>query len=170
MKIVCAHCQAEGKPGVLGEMAPLGDATATYDICPEHRLRVEAEAGAVTAAVGEEDQGQDGLAIRRFDRARVALPVIGWAPQFLGTALQGVARHVGAGGMMVEFSVEVVRGTLLRVVLSTAQGPLEVEGEVVWTAGHKGVIRHGLAFPEPKESDFVALVVGKTPVEDHAPV
>jgi hypothetical protein len=25
MKIVCAHCQAEGKPGILGEMEPQED-------------------------------------------------------------------------------------------------------------------------------------------------
>ena len=49
MKIMCAHCQAEGKPGVLGEMEP-------------------------------------------FEGVRVSLPVIGWAPQFPGTALQGMAR------------------------------------------------------------------------------
>lgn len=112
---------------------------------------------------------ENGLEIRRFDRVRVALPVIGWAPQFLGTALQGMARYIGARGLMLEFSVEVVRGTLLRVVLSTARGPLEVEGEVVWTAAREGVIRHVLVFPEPKASDFVALVAGKNPLGDSVP-
>jgi hypothetical protein len=63
---------------------------------------------------------------------------------------------------MLEFPVEVVRGSFLRVVLQTRQGPLEVEGEIVWTAFRGGVIRHGFTFPEPKGPDFVALVVGES--------
>ena len=104
---------------------------------------------------------RDGLEIRRFDRVPVAMPVIGWAPQLLGTRLQGMARHVSAGGMMLEFPVELTRGTFLRVVLATVQGPLEVEGKVVWTGSHAGVIRHGLAFPEVKGSKFVEQVLSR---------
>jgi len=159
MKIVCAHCQAEGKSGVLGELEPQEDPTVTYDICPEHRLRVKAEAHVATTGLDEEEEEEGQPEIRCFDRKPVSLPVIGWAPQFIGTALQGMARYVGAGGMMLEFPVEVVRGSLLRVALQTPQGPLEVEGEIVWTTSHGGVVRHGLNFPEPKEPDFVDLLV-----------
>ena len=162
MKIVCAHCQAEGKPGILGEMEPQEDPTVTYDICPEHRLRVEAQARVATAGPHEGEQEEGQPEIRRFDRKPVSLPAIGWAPQFPGTALQGMVRYVGGGGMMLEFPVEVVRGSFLRVVLQTRQGPLEVEGEIVWTAFHGGVIRHGFTFPEPKGPDFVDLVVGES--------
>jgi len=161
MKIVCAHCQAEGKPGILGEVEPQDDPTVTYGICPEHRLRVEAEARVATVGHDEGDQEKGRREVRRFDRKPISLPVIGWAPQFVGTALQGMARYVGGGGMMLEFPVEVVRGSFLRVVLQTPQGPLEVEGEIVWTSFQDGVIRHGLTFPEPKGPDFVALVVGE---------
>jgi len=108
----------------------------------------------------------DGLEIRRFSRVPVALPVIGWVPQLLGARLQGIARHVGAGGMMLEFPVELMRGTFLRVVLATVQGPLEVEGKVVWTGAHEGVIRHGLAFRGAKESEFVEQVTKSAWRED----
>jgi len=43
MKIVCAWCLKEGKPGLMGEMEPKHDPTVSHGICPEHRLQVEAE-------------------------------------------------------------------------------------------------------------------------------
>ena len=161
MKIVCAHCQAEGKTGVLGEMEPKEDSTVTYDICPEHRLRLEEEAGSATTALPVEEHEGRYAEARRYDRVQVAIPVVGRAPQFLDTALPGTARYVSEGGMMVEFPAEIVRGTVLRVILPTAQGPLEVTGEVVWTNVHGSVVQHGLAFPEAKDPDFVVRLVGK---------
>ena len=161
MKVVCARCQAEGRSGLVGEVAPLEDAAVIDGICPEHRLQVDAESDAATADEGDQEGGRG--YIRRFERVPVALPVIGQAPQFLGTALRGMARYVGAGGMMLEFPVEVVQGTVLRVILSTPRGPLEVEGEIVWTSSqsHEGLVRHGLAFREPRDPGFVDLVVGE---------
>ena len=146
---------------VLGEMEPKEDPTITYDICPEHRLRLEEEAGSAAVALPVEEREGKHAEARRFDRLRVALPVVGRAPQFLDTALQGMARYVSEGGMMLEFPVEIVRGTLLRVTIPTAMGPLEVTGEVVWTTVHGGVVQHGLAFPEAKDPDFVVRVAGK---------
>ena len=163
MKIVCAHCQAEGKPGVLGEIEPQDDPTVTYGICPEHRLRVEAEEQVATTTPHKGAQEEDGPKLRRFDRIPISLPATGWAAQYIGTALQGMALYVGGGGMMLEFPVEVVKGSLLRVVLQTPQGPLEVEGEIVWTTFRNGIIRHGLSFLEPKGPEFVDLVTGKKP-------
>jgi hypothetical protein len=160
MKIVCAHCQTEGKTAVLGEMEPQEDLTVTYGICPEHFLQVEEASVATTAPQeGEQEEGQSEAP--HFEGVPVSLAVIGRAPQFLGTALQGMARYVSEVGMMLEFPVEVVPGTVLRVAFQTPQGPLEVEGEIVWTSFHRGVIRHGLAFPEPKRPDFVDLVIGE---------
>jgi len=161
MKVVCARCQAEGRSGLVGEVAPLEDAAVIDGICPEHRLQVDAESDAATADEGDQEGGRG--YIRRFKRVPVALPVIGQAPQFQGTELRGMARYVGAGGMMVEFAVEVVQGTVLRVIFSTPRGPLEVEGKIVWTSSHShgGVIRHGMAFPEPRDPGFVDLVVGE---------
>jgi PilZ domain-containing protein len=108
-----------------------------------------------------EEHGEEHDQTRRFERVPVALPAMGWAPQFQGTALSGMVRYLSEGGLMVEFPVELIRGTRVRVVLPTFQGPLEVEGEIVWTASHGSVIRHGLAFPEPEGPDFIPRVVGE---------
>jgi len=43
MKIICAWCLKEGKPGHMGECDPLDDPSETHAICPEHRQQVEAE-------------------------------------------------------------------------------------------------------------------------------
>jgi hypothetical protein len=48
----------------------------------------------------------------------------------------------------------------MRVFLPTFQGPVEVEGTVMWTDSHESVIRHGVAFPEPKGPDFIQRVLG----------
>ena len=36
MKVICASCRAEGKPGDLGEKAPLDDPSETHGYCPRH--------------------------------------------------------------------------------------------------------------------------------------
>jgi hypothetical protein len=36
MKVVCAWCLQEGKPGDLGEREPLEDPTVTHSICARH--------------------------------------------------------------------------------------------------------------------------------------
>jgi len=43
MKILCAWCLKEGKPGHMGECEPLDDPSETHAICPVHRQQVEAE-------------------------------------------------------------------------------------------------------------------------------
>jgi hypothetical protein len=98
---------------------------------------------------------------RRFERLAVALPVTGWAPQFQGAALTGTVRYLGEGGLMLELPVELIRGSLVRLVLPTFQGLVEVEGEVVWIASHGSVTRHGVAFPEAKGADFIQRVTGE---------
>ena len=95
------------------------------------------------------------------ERVSVSLPVIAWAPQFVNTALRGTARYVSTGGLMLEFPVEVVRGSTLRVVFETRHGPLEVEGGIVWTSFNRGVFHHGLVFTEPKGPDFPDRVAGE---------
>ncbi len=40
MKLVCAWCRSEGKPGVIGEKPPLDDATETHGICQRHQHEV----------------------------------------------------------------------------------------------------------------------------------
>ena len=105
--------------------------------------------------------GMFGLA-RRFERVPVTLPVTGWTTQFQGTALPGTVRYLSEGGLMVEFPVELTRGSLVRLALPTRQGALEVEGTVVWIAFLGSVIQHGVAFLEPKGADFIKRVTGET--------
>ena len=97
---------------------------------------------------------------RRFERLPVALPVTGLASQ---TGVSGKVSYLGEGGLMVEFPVELKRGTSIRMFLPTFQGLVDVEGTVVWTASQGSVIRHGVAFLEPKGADFIKLVTGEKP-------
>jgi len=43
MKVFCAWCQAEGKPGLLREVEPLDDPTETHGICPAHQVQLMAQ-------------------------------------------------------------------------------------------------------------------------------
>jgi hypothetical protein len=65
-----------------------------------------------------------------------------------------MVRSIGVGGILVEFPVEVLPGSTLRMTIQTALGPLELEGRVVWTAATRGVIRHGVAFSGPKRPEL----------------
>lgn len=49
MKVLCAWCEKEGKPALMGEREPLDDPSETHGLCPEHRLQVEAEFARVRA-------------------------------------------------------------------------------------------------------------------------
>ena len=104
-----------------------------------------------------EETPEAGLAppIRRFARVSVALPAIGWASQFAGMPLRGMVRHIAAGGLMVEFPVEVVPGSTLRIHLETRQTAREMTGKVVWTAADGDTIRHGVSFLEPQDLEFL---------------
>jgi CheY-like chemotaxis protein len=100
-------------------------------------------------------RGND-LEHRRFPRIRVTLPVTGRAPQYPGLDLRGTVRDVGRGGLMAEFPVVLVPGSLVRLTLQTRQGLLEELARVVWVKTAEGTVRHGFAFPEPKVRDFAA--------------
>ena len=106
----------------------------------------------VVPRVGTKPARRPGATAKRsqFARTPVSLPVTGRAPQLPGTRLRGIVRSLGIGSMLVEFPVEVLPGSLLRVTVQTALGPLELEGRVVWTTATGRVIRHGLAFPRAK--------------------
>ncbi len=154
MKVMCAHCAKEGKPALIRETEPLDDPMITHGICAEHRRLLYQEIEGMRKQMAAPGS-------RQYGRLSVALPVIGWAPQFQGTALPGMVRYLSEGGLMVEFPVELMRGTRVRVALPTVQGSLEVAGNIVWTVPHGRVIRHGLAFPEPEGPDFIPRVVGE---------
>jgi hypothetical protein len=44
MRVVCAWCQREGTPALLGEREPLDDPTETHGICERHRRHLLADA------------------------------------------------------------------------------------------------------------------------------
>ena len=106
--------------------------------------------------MGSQGAGQttENLWRRRFPRLPVSLAVNGEASEWSGQALRGNLCNVGAGGMMMELPVELVPGSAMRAVLETRRGRMEVEGRVVWTCATGDRVRHGLAFPEPKDPDF----------------
>ena len=39
VKVICAWCDAEGRPGYLGEREPLDDPSLTHGVCVRHRRR-----------------------------------------------------------------------------------------------------------------------------------
>ena len=119
----------------------------------ENDRQIQGEAREVEERMSgpEEQQGE-----RRFMRFPVFLPVIGRCPQLDHGEILGVVRNVSAGGLMVEFPVELGPGRAMDLALLTERGPLEVEARTVWTAIGGGTVRHGLAFPQPKERDFAA--------------
>jgi len=39
MQIICAWCRREGRPGLLGQKAPLDDPSETHSVCERHRRR-----------------------------------------------------------------------------------------------------------------------------------
>jgi hypothetical protein len=40
MIVVCAWCQAEGRPHVLAEREPFEDRSATHTVCAHHRAKL----------------------------------------------------------------------------------------------------------------------------------
>ncbi len=50
MKVLCAWCQREGKPALLGEREPFDDPKETHGICGEHAHRLMAELGPTSLA------------------------------------------------------------------------------------------------------------------------
>ncbi len=91
---------------------------------------------------------------RRFARFPVDVPVIAQALQFPARKLHGMIRNVGRGGLMAEFAIQLVPGSLVGLSLHTRDGMREETGRVVWQKTTRGVVQHGFAFPTPKEQDF----------------
>ena len=95
-----------------------------------------------------------GLGKRRFFRLPVPLGVMVKVPGGSGQELLGSAQNISAGGLMADFPIEFSSGSLIRIILNTRRGPIEVDCRVTWTAPSGGNVRHGLAFLETKERDF----------------
>ncbi len=91
---------------------------------------------------------------RRFLRLPVFLPVTARGPHLGVTVLHGVVRTVSAGGLTAEFPVSVAPNSVLALVLQTREGPVEVEGRVVWSRAIGTTNHHGIAFFEPKPLEF----------------
>ncbi len=63
MRVICAWCQAEGRPALLREVEPLDDPTETHGICAAHQRRLLTELRFRTAAgpQGPAPEGAAGL-------------------------------------------------------------------------------------------------------------
>ncbi|HSD50318.1 MAG TPA: response regulator [Candidatus Methylomirabilis sp.] len=96
--------------------------------------------------------------VRQFERFAISLPAVGWAAQYPGKVIEGVVKDISAGGFMAELSVRVALGNTVDLVLDTQLGALELKGRVVWNAVSGQPGRHGLAFSNPKSTEFVATL------------
>ncbi len=91
---------------------------------------------------------------RQFGRFPVSFPILVQGERLPGHEVAGTVRNIGAGGLMAELPLEMVPGSAMGFLLQTRRGPLAMEGRVVWTAVIHGMVRHGVAFPEPQGEDF----------------
>lgn len=91
---------------------------------------------------------------RRFPRIAVACPVLAQVPGLPGRPLRGMVRNISRGGLLAEFPVKLVLGNQVELTLDTPEGPLHETGKVVWETGSGDLVRHGIAFLEPKGSSF----------------
>jgi len=95
---------------------------------------------------------------RRFVRLPVAVDVTGTALQFPDRNLRGTVRDIGRGGLMAEFPVELVPGSLIQLSLSAPSGPIQDTGRVIWSTKTAHLVRHGVAFPEVKARGFADAI------------
>ncbi len=91
---------------------------------------------------------------RRFPRFAVTCPVLARVPQFPGRDLRGIVRNISRGGLLAEFSVELVAGSQVELTLQTTRGALPETGRVVWAIASTDVVQHGIGFLEPKGPSF----------------
>jgi hypothetical protein len=91
---------------------------------------------------------------RRFVRFPVTVPVVGRAAQVGELELRGTVRNISGGGLMAEFAIQVQHGSTVYLTLEAGEGPLPVEGRVLWVDHPGERIRHGVAFPDPKGYAF----------------
>ncbi len=91
---------------------------------------------------------------RRFPRVAITCPVLARVPQFPGRDLRGIVRNVSRGGLLAEFPVELVLGSRVELTLETPQGPHPETGRVVRAIASGDVVRHGIAFLQPKGPGF----------------
>jgi hypothetical protein len=88
---------------------------------------------------------------RRFVRFTVVVSAVGRAAQVGEMEFQGTVRNISGGGLMAEFPVQVRHGSTVHLTLQAGEGPLPVEGRVVWVDPPEERTRHGLSFPDPKK-------------------
>ncbi|HWT83282.1 MAG TPA: PilZ domain-containing protein [Candidatus Methylomirabilis sp.] len=91
---------------------------------------------------------------RRYVRMSVSLPIIGRAAEFGERELLGMVRNIGGGGVMAEFPVWIVPGSVVHLTLQTPHGPVAFTGEVAWADPRGTPIAHGIAFREPHGDAF----------------
>jgi hypothetical protein len=95
---------------------------------------------------------------RRFVRFPVALQVRGRAEELGEVELEGTVGNVSRGGLMAELVHQVRHGSTVYLTLHAGEERLPVEGRVVWVDSSGQGIRHGVAFPDPREYFFALQV------------
>ncbi len=96
---------------------------------------------------------------RRYVRLSVFLPTVGRAAEFGERELHGTVRNIGEGGLMAEFPVWIVPGSVVHLTLQTPQGPVALTGEVAWAGPPGPRVGHGIAFRDPCGDTFVRALV-----------
>ena len=120
----------------------------------ESLTRSHRKDGAAPVDDDQEGQAEINRARRRFARFSVSLPALVRASQLGEQAVPATVWTVSAGGLTMDLPVALATGTSVALVLQTRQGPLDLEGRIVWAHPTKDVVFHGLAFPEPKDQEF----------------
>ena len=151
MKVVCVYCEAEGTPALIEESEPMGNPAVTHGMCARHRQRLRQEIESLRQEIGTRPT-------RRFGRHAVTLPAVAYVSQMDAGVLLGTVRTIGDGGMLAEFSIEIPKGSLVRVSVQLPLASLELEAQVVWVAKNETVVRHGLAFTAPKPRGFASTL------------
>jgi hypothetical protein len=54
MKVICAWCEAEGRPAVVREKEPVEDPDETHGVCKEHKAKLNMPDDPAVAPFSEE--------------------------------------------------------------------------------------------------------------------
>ena len=144
MRVVCTYCEAEGRPSLIGELAPLDDSRISHGICAAHQTEITEKH-------------------RRFTRFPVDLRVTCHAPLRAGEDLQGAIREIGRGGLKVELPVSLLPGSTIHLTIDTPEGSLAEIAQTVWVRPAGESIQHGFSFLQPKHCGFAREIYRKSP-------
>lgn len=93
---------------------------------------------------------------RRHIRFPVEMPVhVIPAPSLLASKEQrGMVLNLSAGGLMFDAPGPIRAGSRVRLILDTTQGPVTLEGRIVWVRHVKDGVHHGVEFVDEQSRGF----------------